>query len=134
MTATLNETASLRTEQDVVVARQIVRRLAQEIGFSLVEQTKIVTATSELARNTVRHGRGGVMSCEVVQAGDRSGLRLTFIDEGPGIPDIARAMTDGYSTAGGLGMGLSGARRLVSEFDIESAPGKGTRVTVVRWR
>jgi serine/threonine-protein kinase RsbT len=74
------------------------------------------------------------MSCEVVQAGDRSGLRLTFIDEGPGIPDIARAMTDGYSTAGGLGMGLSGARRLVSEFDIESAPGKGTRVTVVRWR
>src|SRR5262245_41966744 len=115
MTANPSESATLRTEQDVVIARQIVRKIAQDIGFSLVEQTKIVTATSELARNTVRHGLGGVMNCEVVGAGDRRGVRLTFIDQGPGIPDIPRALTDGYSTGGGLGMGLSGARRLMNE-------------------
>ena len=134
MTASLSESTALQGEQDVVVARQIVRRVAQELGFSLVDQTKIVTATSELARNTIKHGLGGKMDMEVVNTGPRNGVRLTFTDTGPGIPDINRAMTDGYTTGNGLGMGLSGAKRLVNEFEIESAPGKGTRVTIVRWR
>jgi serine/threonine-protein kinase RsbT len=134
MTAHPNEITNLRGEQDVVAARQVVRKIAQELGFSLVDQTKIVTATSELARNTVKHGLGGVMQCEVVNSGVRTGVRLTFTDEGPGIPDIERALTDGFTTGNGLGMGLSGAKRLVNEFEIKSAPGEGTRVTIVRWR
>jgi len=134
MTASLNDSTALRSEQDVVAARQIVRRIALELGFSLVDQTKIVTATSELARNTVKHGRGGVMQYEVVKSGERTGVRLTFTDDGPGIPDINRALTAGFTTGSGLGMGLSGARRLVNDFAIESTPGKGTRVTIVRWR
>jgi serine/threonine-protein kinase RsbT len=134
MTPLQNDTTTLRAEQDVVAARQVVRRIAQELGFSLVDQTKMVTATSELARNTVKHGHGGVMQWEIVKSDGRAGLRLTFSDDGPGIPDIGRALTDGFTTGSGLGMGLSGAKRLVNEFQIESAPGKGTRVTIVRWR
>jgi len=134
MAASPSESRALEGEQDVVVARQVVRRAAQGLGFSLVDQTKIVTATSELARNTVKHGLGGRMDMEVINTGPRNGLRLTFTDQGPGIADIHRAMTDGYTTGKGLGMGLSGAKRLVNEFEIESAPGKGTRVTIVRWR
>ena len=129
-----SDVASLRDEQDIVAARQLVRRLAQELEFSLIDQTKIVTATSELARNTVKHGLGGEMHWETLADGGRRGLRLSFVDTGPGIPDIERAMVDGYTTGGGLGMGLSGAKRLVNDFAIESAPGKGTRVTIARWR
>jgi serine/threonine-protein kinase RsbT len=125
---------SLRSDSDVVIARQVVRRGAQEIGLSLVDQTKIVTAASELARNTVIYGGGGVMHMDQVQNGMRRGLRLTFVDQGPGIPDISLALTDGWTSGNGLGMGLSGARRLVNEFAIESAPGKGTRVTIARWK
>jgi serine/threonine-protein kinase RsbT len=124
----------VRSEQDVVMARQAVRRMAQELGFSLVEQTKMVTAASEIARNTFVHGKGGDMHWEILHDADRKGLRLTFVDEGPGIPNISLAMTDGWTTGGGLGMGLSGTKRLVNEFDIRSAPGEGTRVTITRWK
>lgn len=134
MQTTLSEVVPLRAEQDVVHARQAVRRLAQERGFRLVDQTKLVTATSELSRNTIVYGRGGELRIEVVEEGIRTGLRLTFADEGPGIPDLALALTDGWTSGSGLGMGLSGSRRLVNEFEIETAPGAGTRVTVVRWR
>ena len=133
MTATPNDVVHLRGEQDVVAARQTVRRLAQELGFSLIDQTKIVTATSELARNTVKHGLGGEMQWRILSEGGRAGVQLTFVDSGPGIPDIDRALTDGFTTGTGLGMGLSGARRLVNEFSIESSPGRGTRVTITRW-
>jgi serine/threonine-protein kinase RsbT len=124
----------LRTDQDVVMARQAVRRMTQELGFSLVDQTKMVTAASELARNTVVHGRGGDMHCELLRDGDRQGLRLSFVDEGPGIANVTLALTDGWSTGNGLGMGLSGTKRLVNEFHIESQLGHGTRVTITRWR
>ena len=125
----------LLSEQDVVRARQVVRKLAQEQGFSLVEQTKLVTASSELARNTLIHGGGGHMELDVLsEPGGRSGIRLRFIDEGPGIADMKLALTDGWTSGTGLGLGLSGSRRLASEFDIESAPGQGTRVTIVRWK
>jgi serine/threonine-protein kinase RsbT len=125
----------LLSEQDVVRARQVVRKLAQEQGFSLVEQTKLVTASSELARNTLIHGGGGHMELDVLsEPGGRSGIRLRFIDEGPGIADMKLALTDGWTSGTGLGLGLSGSRRLASEFGIESAPGQGTRVTIVRWK
>jgi serine/threonine-protein kinase RsbT len=124
----------LRSEQDVVIARQTVRRLTQELGFGLVDQTKLVTATSELARNAVVYGLGGTMVCELLAEGARSGLLLRFIDHGPGIADIAQAMTDGWTSGQGLGLGLSGAKRLVSDFSIESAPGQGTTVTIARWK
>ncbi|MFN8067068.1 MAG: anti-sigma regulatory factor [Vicinamibacterales bacterium] len=114
--------------------RQTVRQRAIELGFSLVEQTKVVTAASELARNTIQHGGGGEACVETIMDGLRRGLRLTFMDTGPGIPDLTLALKDGYSTGGGLGLGLSGARRLSSEFDIESEPGRGTRVVIVRWK
>jgi serine/threonine-protein kinase RsbT len=127
------ETA-LKSDSDVVIARQVVRRGAQDIGLSLVDQTKIVTAASELARNTVIYGKGGTMHMEHVQNGMRKGLRLTFVDKGPGIPDLQLALTDGWTSGNGLGMGLSGARRLVNDFSIDSEPGKGTRVTIVRWK
>ncbi|MBS7457433.1 anti-sigma regulatory factor [Coralloluteibacterium stylophorae] len=134
MQTTHSEVVPLRAEQDVVHARQAVRRLAQERGFRLIDQTKLVTATSELSRNTIVYGRGGELRIEVVEDGIRTGLRLTFADEGPGIADLGLALTDGWTSGNGLGMGLSGSRRLVNEFDIDTAPGAGTRVTVVRWR
>jgi serine/threonine-protein kinase RsbT len=124
----------LRREEDVVSARLEVRSLALQIGLNLVEQTKIVTAASELARNAIVYGGGGGATLEIVQNGTRRGLRLTFADEGPGIPDIERAMQDGFTTGGGLGMGLGGAKRLASEFSIDSRPGAGTRVTIIRWK
>jgi len=126
--------APIRTSNDVVHARQLVRRGAQEAGLSLVDQTKIVTAASELARNTLTHGLGGEMTMEVVNAGARRGVRLTFVDQGPGIPDMKLALTDGWTSGNGLGMGLSGARRLVNDFEIESRVGEGTRVSVARWK
>ncbi|MDF1505512.1 ATP-binding protein [Roseisolibacter sp. H3M3-2] len=128
------ETVPVRVESDVVVVRQTVRQWATSLGFSLVDQTKLVTAASELARNTVVYGGGGSLTLEALEDGARRGLRLRFADEGPGIPDLALALTDGYTTGGGLGLGLSGARRLSNEFDLDSAPGKGTRVTIARWR
>lgn len=128
------ETLPLRSDQDVVFARQAVRRVAQELKFSLVDQTKIVTAASELARNTVIYGGGGELAWEVLQADARTGLRLVFSDNGPGIADLTLALTDGWTSGNGLGLGLSGARRLVNEFDIVTGPGSGTRVTIVRWR
>jgi serine/threonine-protein kinase RsbT len=121
-------------EDDVVRARQLVRRRAQELRFSLVDQTKLVTAASELARNTLVHGGGGEMVLEILYSPGQSGIRLEFTDTGPGIPDIPLALTDGYTTGTGLGLGLSGARRLVNEFDVRSTPGAGTCVTVVKWR
>jgi serine/threonine-protein kinase RsbT len=124
----------LRTEHDIVLARQQVRRLTQALGFGLVDQTKMVTAASELARNAVIYGKGGVVRWETLADGARRGLRLPFIDEGPGIPDLQQAMTDGWTSGTGMGLGLSGAKRLVNEFDIETAPGRGTRVTVTRWK
>jgi serine/threonine-protein kinase RsbT len=134
MTVLRSEVRLVQTSEDVVATRQAVRQRAVELGFNLVDQTKIVTAASELARNTVQYGGGGRVTIEGVESGGRTGLRLTFEDQGPGIPDITEAMRDGYSTGAGLGLGLSGARRLSSEFHIESAPGKGTRVTIARWR
>lgn len=128
------ETFPVRSDADVVLARQAVRKAATGLGFSLVDQTKIVTAASELARNALSHGGGGQMRLEVIEEGLRKGLRLVFEDHGPGIPDIELALKDGYTTGGGLGMGLSGSRRLVNEFEIDSQPGEGTRVTIVRWK
>jgi serine/threonine-protein kinase RsbT len=124
----------LRSEHDIVLARQAVRKMTQELGFSLVDQTKMVTAASELARNTATYGGGGILLWEQLLDGIRKGLRLTFRDEGPGIPNMTLAMTDGWTSGGGLGMGLTGAKRLVNEFDIESEVGKGTRVTITRWK
>ena len=135
-TMTINKTdvLSLHTEHDIVMARQGVRKLTQELSFGIVDQTKMVTAASELARNAVVYGRGGEMRCEVLSDGSRRGLRLHFIDKGPGIADLKQALTDGWTSGTGLGLGLSGARRLVNEFEIESAEGKGTRVTITRWK
>ena len=129
-----NSRLELASEQDIVRARQEVRKLAQAHGFSLVEQTKLVTAASELARNTVIHGGGGHMEMQLAEDGARLGIRLRFVDDGPGIADMALAMTDGWTSGSGLGLGLTGSKRLASEFDIQSAPGQGTRVTIVRWR
>lgn len=129
-----DEARPLRAEDDVVRARQAVRSWAVEMGFSLVDQTKLVTAASELARNTVVYGGGGTLRMEALEDRGRNGLRLVFADEGPGIPDVETALRDGYTTGGGLGLGLGGARRLVNEFAIESTPGQGTRVTVVKWK
>jgi len=129
-----HETLALRSSDDVVRARQAARAWAVELGFSLIDQTKLVTATSELARNTVQHGGGGSMRLESVSAGNRVGLRLTFEDRGPGIADVELALQDGYTTGGGLGLGLGGSRRLVNEFEIVSRVGEGTRVCITRWR
>jgi serine/threonine-protein kinase RsbT len=123
----------IRTGDDVVVVRQRVRDWAISLGFRLVDQTRLVTAASELARNTVQYGGGGTATIEALTNGVRRGLRLTFEDKGPGIPDIERALQDGYTTGVGLGLGLSGARRLCGEFEIVSRVGEGTRVTVARW-
>lgn len=124
----------LRKEEDVVSARQWVRKWAEEARFSLVDQTKIVTAASELARNTVVHGGGGLMRMQLLSEGARMGLRLEFEDQGPGIPDMELALRDGYTTGGGLGLGLGGAKRLVNQFELQSKPGAGTRVAVTRWK
>lgn len=124
----------LRAENDVVVVRQAVRTWAVQQGFTLVDQTKMVTAASEIARNTVVYGRGGTVRLEALEEGARKGLRLTFEDQGPGIPDLQLALSDGYSTGTGLGMGLGGAKRLVNHFEIDSRPGQGTRVTLTRWK
>ncbi|HEU4885602.1 MAG TPA: anti-sigma regulatory factor [Longimicrobium sp.] len=129
-----DESRPLRVEDDVVRARQAVRSWAVEMGFSLVDQTKLVTAASELARNTVVYGGGGTLRMEALEDGMRKGLRLVFADEGPGIPDLEKALRDGYTTGNGLGLGLGGARRLVNEFAIESQAGEGTRITVVKWK
>jgi serine/threonine-protein kinase RsbT len=126
--------AQIHSQNDVVIARQLVRRGAQQAGLSLVDQTKIVTAASELARNTLVYGRGGTMTMEVMDGGSRRGVRLTFVDQGPGIPNIELALTDGWTSGNGLGMGLSGAKRLVNEFEIESRVGQGTRVSIARWK
>jgi serine/threonine-protein kinase RsbT len=123
----------LRSSEDIVLIRQAVRAAAVDLRLSLVDQTKIVTAASELARNTLEYGGGGTVRIQGLQDGGRRGLRLTFEDKGPGIPDIERALKDGYTTGNGLGLGLGGARRLSSEFAIESRPGEGTKVTIERW-
>lgn len=134
MPVTKRERLELRAEDEIVRIRQVVRKWTTEVGFSLVDQTKVVTAASELARNTVIYGGGGTVELEVVQEGIRKGLRLAFVDEGPGIADIELALRDGYTSGGGLGLGLGGAKRLMNEFEIESSPGAGTRVTVTRWK
>jgi serine/threonine-protein kinase RsbT len=128
------ETLGIQSDEDVVRVRQVTRQWAVEIGFSLVDQTKIVTAASELARNTLVHGGGGTARLEEVGESGRRGLRLTFEDKGPGIADVSQAMRDGYTTGAGLGLGLGGARRLSSTFDMTSAPGEGTRVRITRWK
>ncbi|MEO8064591.1 MAG: anti-sigma regulatory factor [Pseudomonadota bacterium] len=124
----------LRSEQDIVLARQLVRRLSQDLAFSLVDQTKMVTAASELARNAYTYGRGGTLHWSIEQSGMRRGLKLLFADEGPGIPNMDLAMTDGWTSGHGLGMGLTGAKRLVNDFEIDTKVGGGTRVTIVRWK
>jgi serine/threonine-protein kinase RsbT len=124
----------LRGEHDIVLSRQTVRLLTQGLKFSLVEQTKMVTATSELARNAVVYGGGGEMRWKVVADGMRQGLRLWFEDQGPGIPDLELALTDGWTSGQGMGVGLSGSRRLVNEFDIRTQVGQGTCVTITRWK
>jgi serine/threonine-protein kinase RsbT len=124
----------LKTDVDIVSARRGVNDWAKDIGLSVLDRTRVVTAASELARNTVVYGRGGIMSLEVVRDRTREGLRLTFEDNGPGIPDIARALEDGYSTGKSMGIGLPGARRLVNEFTVTSTVGVGTCVTVIRWK
>ena len=124
----------IASNEDVVFVRQRAREQSHRAGFSLLETTKLVTAASELARNTLEHGGGGYVDIEVITDGIRRGVRMTFVDEGPGIPDLERALTDGFTTGGGLGLGLGGSRRLVNEFDIQSAVGRGTRVQVIRWK
>ena len=128
------EVVPITTSNDVVIARQKVRQWAVDMRFSLVDQTKLVTAASELARNALDHGKGGSMTVEALANGSRSGLRMVFEDKGPGIADIDQALKDGFTTAGGMGLGLGGSKRLVNEFNIESEVGKGTRVSAVRWK
>jgi serine/threonine-protein kinase RsbT len=128
------EKISVAASRDIVVVRHAVRRQAVKINLSLVDQTKIVTAASELARNMLIYGGGGEVTLEVLQEGVRHGLRVHFVDDGPGIPNIDLALRDGFTTGNGMGLGLGGAKRLVNEFKLESTPGKGTRVTIARWR
>jgi serine/threonine-protein kinase RsbT len=134
MTVERTEQLPVRSSNDIVRVRQVMREWAVQAGFSLVDQTKIVTAASELARNTVEHGGGGVARVELLADGGRRGLRLTCEDNGPGIADISLALKDGYTTRNGLGLGLPGARRLVNDFAIDSRPGEGTRVAITRWK
>ncbi len=129
-----SEKLELRSSADVVTARQMVRLWCVDLAFSLVDQTKMVTAASELARNTIDYGRGGTMQLDSLDDGSRRGLRLTFEDAGPGIADVQRALQDGFTSGSGLGLGLGGARRLVNEFDISSKVGEGTRVMITRWK
>ncbi|HKP64288.1 MAG TPA: anti-sigma regulatory factor [Polyangiales bacterium] len=129
-----SEPLQIRDQSDVVRVRHAVRSVATELGFSVVDQTKIVTAASELARNTLVHGKGGHCVIEALDHDGRKGLKLSFEDQGPGIPDIAQALKDGYTSGDGMGLGLGGAKRLMSEFEIVSSPGQGTRVSVTRWK
>lgn len=134
MPVTRTETLDVRSGADVVAVRQIVRTWSIEAGFTLVDQTKMVTAASELARNTIDYGGGGIARLELLLEGARRGLRIAFEDQGPGIADIEKALTDHYTTGNGLGLGLGGAKRLVNEFDIASRAGEGTRVVITRWK
>ena len=134
MPAANGEVLAIRTSTDVVVVRQSVRALAAHLGFTLVDQTKIVTAASELARNALEHGGGGTAKLEVVVQGIRKGIRMIFEDKGPGIPDVRLAMTDGYTTGNGMGLGLSGSKRLVSELNVVTKVGEGTSVTATKWK
>lgn len=129
-----DDTLTVQSSDDIIKARQLVRDCASAQGLSLVDQTKLVTAASELARNTLVHGGGGAMRLQTVTSNGRRGVRATFTDRGPGISDINQAMKDGFTTGNGLGMGLGGSKRLVNEFEIQSEPGKGTTVTIVRWK
>jgi serine/threonine-protein kinase RsbT len=134
MAVVRHDTRPVRSSDDVVWVRQLVREWAVSLGFSLVEQTKVVTAASELARNTFLHGGGGTVRIEMLNDDRRRGLRLVFEDSGPGIADVEQALRDGFTTGGGLGLGLGGAKRLTDEFDIWSQPGRGTRVAITRWK
>ena len=134
MDITRSEVVAVRAASEVVNVRHVVRRAAVDLAFSLVEQTKIVTAASELARNMVDYGGGGELKVELLHDGIRKGVRLIFEDQGPGIPDVQQALRDGFTTGKGLGLGLGGAKRLSNEFQIDSAPGRGTRITIVRWK
>lgn len=134
MQVSKQQTLPVRSDSDVVMVRQAVRTWSAEIGLGLVDQTKVVTAASELARNTLGHGGGGTCQMQIVQDATRRGLRLIFEDQGPGIPDINQALTDGFTTGTGLGLGLGGARRLVNEFELTSKLGQGTRVTIIKWK
>lgn len=134
MTTAKSESMPIVAETDLVRVRQAVRAWCTELRFSIVDLTKMVTAASELSRNTLVYGGGGTVQLEVVEDGARRGLRLVFEDEGPGIADIELAMKDGYTSGSGMGLGLSGSKRLVNEFEIASRPGEGTRVTIARWK
>jgi serine/threonine-protein kinase RsbT len=134
MTTLKTERLDIRSSDDVVRVRQLTRTLALEAGLSLVDQTKIITAASELARNTLDYGGGGFVVAELAEAATRRGLRLTFEDKGPGIPDIEAALKDGFTSGKGMGLGLGGARRLSNEFSIHSKPGEGTKVVIARWK
>jgi serine/threonine-protein kinase RsbT len=134
MTPPTREQRLIRSSEDVTLVRRLVRSHSVALGFSLIDQTKLVTAASELARNALEHGGGGFMELEHVTDRARRGLKLTFVDEGPGIADVSQAMRDGYTTGSGLGLGLGGAKRLSGDFNIESTPGKGTRVAITRWK
>lgn len=129
-----DEVLPIRTSEDIVAVRRVVREWSIAAGFSLVEQTKLVTAASELARNTLQHGGGGDVRMQRLNDDDRRGVRLEFRDQGPGISDVERALRDGFTTGGGLGLGLGGARRLANDFEIQSEPGRGTIVTIARWK
>ena len=134
MAIDLTGTLPLLTEQNIVASRQMVRSLCQDLKLSLVDQTKMITAASELSRNTLIHGGGGRMRWEFVERNGRRGLMLHFEDEGPGIADLALALTDGWTSGSGMGLGLPGSKRLVNDFDIVSAPGQGTRVSITKWK
>jgi serine/threonine-protein kinase RsbT len=129
-----SESLPIRTSEDIVIVRQAVRKRAVAVGLGLVDQTKFVTAASELARNTLDYGGGGMVQIELVQNERKSGVRVVFEDKGPGIPDIELALTEGYTSGNGMGLGLGGAKRLSNEFEIWSKPGEGTRVSILRWK
>ncbi|HTA45774.1 MAG TPA: anti-sigma regulatory factor [Bryobacteraceae bacterium] len=134
MTVISSESLEIRSSEDIVTVRQAVRKKSVTLGFGLVDQTKVVTASSELARNTLDYGGGGTVRLEILENDRKSGLRLIFEDKGPGIPDIERALSDGFTTGSGMGLGLGGAKRLSHDFEIISKPGEGTRVSIVRWK
>lgn len=129
-----SDVEQIRQEKDMVRVRSTVRALTTQLRFSLVDQTKVITAASEIARNTLVYGKGGTLTVEVIKEGSRLGLRLVFDDQGPGIADLKLAMQDGFTTGSGLGLGLGGSRRLVNEFNIESNSGCGTRITLIKWK
>jgi serine/threonine-protein kinase RsbT len=134
MVVSKTDTLDVRSSTDIVLIRQAVRKWTTELGFSLVDQTKMITAASELARNTLDYGGGGVVNLESLQEGSKRGLRVTFEDHGPGIADVEQAMTDGFTSGKGMGLGLGGSRRLVNEFEISTRVGEGTKVTITRWK